>query len=95
VRSRCSSLFALKSIEFSDETIEKQSHYQATKQDLLKLYILFDFDSPADLQDKVFIDFMMYVCNRERDKLRIIKKTDFLVNEAEDFIEHRDQKSYG
>jgi hypothetical protein len=36
------------------------------------------------------LKFIMYFCNRGRENLREIKKTDFLVNEVEEFIELRD-----
>jgi len=43
----------------------------------MTLYNSFDLDLPADLQDTVFIDFMMYFCNRGRENLCEIKNTDF------------------
>jgi hypothetical protein len=39
-----------------------------------KMYDSFDFDSPTDLQNKVFIDFMLYFCNRGQENLRELKK---------------------
>jgi len=37
--------------------------------DLKKLYDSFDLNVPADLQNKVFIEFMLYYCNRGRKNL--------------------------
>ena len=45
--------------------------------DLAVLYTSFDLDSPVDLQNKVFIDFMIYFCNRGRENLRELTKLDF------------------
>jgi integrase len=47
------------------------------KEDLGKLYNSFDLNSPVGLQNKVFIDFMLYFCNRGRENLRTLKKEDF------------------
>jgi hypothetical protein len=47
------------------------------KEDLGKLYNSFDLNSPVGLQNKVFIDFMLYFCNRGRGNLRTLKKEDF------------------
>jgi hypothetical protein len=47
------------------------------KEDLGKLYNSFDLYSPVGLQSKVFIDFMLYFCNRGRENLRTLKKEDF------------------
>ena len=46
-------------------------------EDLHKLYSSLDMDSPAGLQNKVFLDYMLYFCNRGRENLRDIKQTDF------------------
>jgi hypothetical protein len=45
--------------------------------DLKKMYDSFNLDSPTDLQNKVFIDFMLYLCNRGRENLKELKKEDF------------------
>lgn len=63
-----------------------------SKQDLQKLYRSFDIDTPAGLQDKVFVDFMLYFCNRGRENLREIKTSDFIFNEN-DYIELKDMKT--
>ena len=45
--------------------------------DLAVLYNSFDLDSPVDLQNKVFINFMINVCNHGRENLRELTKLDF------------------
>jgi len=35
---------------------------------------------PKGLQNEVFVDVMVHLCNRERDNLREIKKSDFQIN---------------
>ena len=46
--------------------------------DLEKLYESLDLQSPAGLQNKVFLDFMLYFFNRGRENLRNLKKDDFV-----------------
>ena len=50
-------------------------------EDLEKLYQsgVLSTSSPAALQNKVWFDYMMYFCNRGRENLRDVKKTDFEV----------------
>lgn len=62
-----------------------------SKEDLRKLYSFFDLDSPKGLQDKVFVDFMLYFCNRGRENLRELKVSDFIIDENHNFIEMRDK----
>lgn len=45
--------------------------------DLAVLYTSFDLENPSDLQNKVFLDFMIYFCNRGRENLRELQKQDF------------------
>lgn len=45
--------------------------------DICTLYKSFDLNVPADLQNKVFVDFMLYFCNRGRENLRDLTKSDF------------------
>lgn len=59
-------------------------------EDLKKLYEHFDLNTPYGLQSKVFVDFMIYFCNRGRKNLRDIKKSDFIFNENDNFIVMRD-----
>lgn len=61
-----------------------------TKNDLRKLYAHFDLDTPYGLQCKVFVDFMIYFCNRGRENLRDITKQDFIFNESDNCISMRD-----
>ena len=62
-----------------------------TKEDLVKLYSSFDVGTPKGLQDKVFVDFMLYFCNRGRENLRELKKSDFILHENQQFIELKDR----
>ena len=61
-----------------------------SKEDLSKLYNSFDLSTPKGLQDKVFIDFMLYFCNRGRENLRALKTSDFIVNENNIYIVMKD-----
>ena len=61
-----------------------------SRADLLKLYSSFDVSTPKGLQDKVFVDFMLYFCNRGRENLRELKKTDFIFHENQQYIKLRD-----
>jgi len=49
-----------------------------------------DTGTPQGLQDKVFMGFMIFFCNRGRENLREIKKSDFIFDENGQFIEMRD-----
>lgn len=42
--------------------------------DLTVLYTAFDLENPSNHQNKVFLDFMIYFCNRGRENLRELKK---------------------
>ena len=61
-----------------------------SKEDLLKLYTSFNLITPKGLQDKAFVDFMLYFCNRGRENLRALKASDFIVNTHEGYIEMKD-----
>jgi hypothetical protein len=45
--------------------------------DIAMIYKSFNLDVPNDLQNKIFVDFMLFFCNRGRENLRELKKTDF------------------
>ena len=51
-----------------------------------KLYEHYDLSTPYGLQSKVFVDFMIYFCNRGREYLRDIEKSDFIFDEKDYFI---------
>lgn len=63
--------------------------------DLKKLYGSFDPNVPADLQNKVFIDFMLYYCNRGRENLRDLQKSDFQIHGSGDqrFVAFKDHST--
>nr|XP_022302337.1 uncharacterized protein LOC111110197 [Crassostrea virginica] len=50
-------------------------------EDLKKLYMgpALDLDQPDTLQNKVFFDVNLYICNRGKDFLRVMSKSDFEV----------------
>ena len=45
--------------------------------DIAIIYKSFNLDVLNDLQNKIFVDFMLFFCNRGRENLRELKKTDF------------------
>ena len=51
-----------------------------SKEDLRQLYSSFDLETPKGLQDKVFVDFMLYFYNRGRENIRDLKPSDFIVD---------------
>ncbi|XP_078525461.1 uncharacterized protein LOC144798453 isoform X3 [Lissotriton helveticus] len=50
-----------------------------TKEDFKKLYYSCNINTPAGLQHKVFIDVMLHLCSRGREKLREFNKDEFLI----------------
>jgi len=52
-----------------------------TTADFEKLYVseVLSVDNPKGLQNKVFVDVMVYLCNRGRENLRDMMKTDFRI----------------
>jgi hypothetical protein len=42
--------------------------------DIAIIYKSFNLDVPTDLQNKVFVDCMLFYCNRGRENLREVKK---------------------
>ncbi|CAB4037784.1 uncharacterized protein LOC110973579 [Paramuricea clavata] len=64
-----------------------------SKEDMTKILSFLDLNSPQGLQDKVFIDIMMYFANRGRENLGTIKITDFVIQRNEQglqYVIHRD-----
>ena len=62
-----------------------------SKEDLRQLYSSFDLETPKGLQDKVFVDFMLYFCNRGRENIRELTPSDFIVDRKEQYIEMKDR----
>jgi hypothetical protein len=58
--------------------------------DLEKLYGSFNIETPVGFQNKVFVDFKMFFCNRGRENLQDLKRGDFIVDENRKYIELRD-----
>jgi hypothetical protein len=52
--------------------------------DIAIIYKSFNLDEPTDLQNNVFVDFMLFYCNRGRENLRELKKTDFSFHGSSD-----------
>ena len=50
-------------------------------------------NTPSGLQNKVFIDFMLYFCNRGRENSRDIKKSDFIICDNNEYIVIKDHKT--
>ena len=48
-----------------------------TSENIGKLYNCLDLNTPTGLQNKIFLDFMLYFCNRGRENLRELKRDDF------------------
>lgn len=92
-------VFSAMLVKLKDEGLERVHHKDPlAKQDLVKLYNSYwsvDLDTPAGLQDKVFIDFMMYFCNRGRENLREIKIQTFWWMKPRNFIELYDKNHKG
>ena len=64
-----------------------------SKDDMAKILSCLDISTPHGLQDKVFVDIMMYFANRGRENLRDMKITDFVIQKNEKglrYIIHRD-----
>ena len=63
-----------------------------SKEDMAKIFAVIDITTPQGLQDKVFIDIMMYFANRGRENLRDMKITDFVIQKKVglQYIVHRD-----
>lgn len=57
---------------------------------MTQIYNWFDLNTPKGLQDKVFIDFMLYFCNRGRENLRELKKSDFMIDQNNEYIDMKD-----
>ena len=65
-----------------------------SSQDMEKIATSCDTNDPAGLQNKVFIDVMIYFCNRGRENLRSMTAEDFSLKTDEDglrYITKRDQ----
>ena len=45
--------------------------------DIAIIYKSFNLDVPTDLHNNVFVDFMLFYCNRGRENLRELMKTEF------------------
>ena len=54
-----------------------QTKEPLTKPDLPKLYMFFNIETAEGLLDKVFVDYMLYFCNRGCENLRDLKISDF------------------
>ena len=51
-------------VKFKNEGKGSVTHKNPlTKEDLVKLHSSFDFETPKGLQDKIFVDYMLFFCN--------------------------------
>ena len=59
-----------------------------SKEYMTRILSFLDLNSPQGLQDKVFIDIMMYFANRGRENLRNMKITDFVIQKNEQGLQY-------
>ena len=84
-------IFSAMLVRVTQEGKESVQHKTPlSKDDLIKLYTSFELGKPRGLQDKAFVDFLLYFSNRGRENLRALKKSDFIVNEQDGYIELKD-----
>ena len=57
--------------------VSTDHHPEIEPEDMRKLYESFDIDSNFGLQEKVWVDIMLYLCRRGRENLRLMDKTTF------------------
>lgn len=74
------------------EGLGKISHkVPISPEDIKRLFgsNVFNLDQPKSLQRKVFFDVMLYLCQRGKENLRQLKKTDFdlKVNKDGEYVE--------
>lgn len=55
-----------------------------------KLYNSFAIHTPTGFQNRLFVEFMIHFCNRGRENLRELKKSDFSMDENGNYNEMRD-----
>ncbi|XP_075463623.1 uncharacterized protein LOC142498885 [Ascaphus truei] len=58
---------------------EVQHKKPLSKEDFQKLYESCDMNTPSGLQHKVFVDLMLHLCSRGREKLREFSKDEFQI----------------
>ena len=77
-------VFGAKCMDLKRQGLAKVEHKPPPicEEDLKKLYesTAFGLDDPEKLQNKVFLQVMLYFCRRGRQNLRQLKKTDFSFN---------------
>ena len=66
----------------SNASTRKCHRMRIEMEDLRKIYFgdAMDLSKPDSLQNKVFFDVNLYICNRSKDHLRLMKKDDFEVS---------------
>ena len=70
-----------------------QHEEPVSKDDMTKIFDSLDLTTPIGLQNKVFIDIMIYFANRGRENLRDMKVSDFVLETDEQnlrYLVHRD-----
>ena len=65
-------------------SIKHKPAISAIDMQIIQNSLVLDYDTPLDLQNKVFVDFMTYVCNRGRENLQELKPDDFRLETDED-----------
>ncbi|XP_065927617.1 uncharacterized protein KIAA1958-like [Magallana gigas] len=74
-------------VQIKKEGVGEVQHKEViSEQDLEILYKngVFSCDSPKSLQQKVFFEIMLYFCNRGRENLRGMKKSDYVIRKDHD-----------
>ena len=72
-------VFGVKCVDLKRQGLAKVEQKPPICKDLKKLYesTAFSLNDPEKLQNKVFLEVMLYFCRRGRQNLRQLKKTDF------------------
>lgn len=69
-------------IALRSNSSRKYHRMRIEMEDLRKIYLseAMELNTPESLQNKVFFDVNLYICNRGKDYLRLMKKNDFEVS---------------
>lgn len=89
--SASNKIFLAMMVKLKAEGKSKVVHKEPlSKNDIHKFNDSFDLNTPDGLQNNVFVDFMIFFCNRGRENLREIQKSDLIFEENNQYIEMRD-----
>ncbi|XP_072040965.1 uncharacterized protein [Amphiura filiformis] len=72
-------------VKLKQEGLGYVKHKPTTpKPDFEKIQASMDTSSPKGLQNKVFVDIMLFLCNRGQENLRSMKESDFIIETGDD-----------